>query len=133
MIKSVKVLLNDTNSIIRRLGIDKNGKATEHFRDLCDKYMDSYIPMESGALKNNKSYPSNHEIQYNSPYAHYMYKGQLMVAPSGSAWARKGEKKHYVGKALTYRGGKRGANWDKRMYNDKKYQLASDMTKFMAR
>ena len=73
MIKSVKVLLKDKNSIIKRLGIDKNGSATEHFRDLCDKYMDSYVPMDSGALKNNKSYPSNHEIEYNSPYAHYMY------------------------------------------------------------
>lgn len=59
-----------------------------------------YTPMRSGPLRNNvKINPK--EIEYKSPYAHYIYKGELMVDPdTGSAWAKHGAKKVYAGKQL---------------------------------
>ena len=43
------------------------------------------------------------EIEYTSPYAHYFYKGELMVdAETGSSYARAGTKKVYAGKELSF-------------------------------
>ena len=51
-------------------------------------------------LRRNKTYPSNHEIKYISPYAKYQYYGKLMLAKNGSAWAKLGEKKVSTSKNL---------------------------------
>lgn len=88
--------------------------------------------MITGILKNTKTYPNNHSIKYTSPYAHYMYKGKSMVAPNGSSWATKGQRKHYTGKLLKYQGApKRGAEWDKRMMNDRKKDVIKDVENFI--
>lgn len=87
--------------------------------------MDVYIPFQSGPLKNKKTYPSNHEIKYISPYAHYMYKGKVAVGPSKP----KGVKRKISGIPIKYSGApKRGAEWDKRMFNDRKKDLIKDVT-----
>ena len=125
-----KLVLKAAEQIEKDIGIDESGEKTRMFRDLCDKYMDPYIPMQSGTLKNSKRYPANNIIEYISPYAHYMYMGELYVAPNGSSWAKKGEKKHPAGRPLTYnQAPKRGANWDKRMYADRKKDLVRALNK----
>jgi hypothetical protein len=86
----------------------------------------------SGTLKNTKTYPNNHTIRYTMPYAHYMYKGLLMVSPTGSSYAKKGERKHYTGKSLKYQGApKRGGEWEKRMMNDRRSDVVRDLQKFI--
>ena len=129
---SLKLKMNDTNKILKDHGMQENGAVTKCLRDTVDKFCDPYIPMESGMLKNSKTYPSNHEIKYTSPYAHYMYKGQLMVGPTGSSWAKKGEKKHYVGKSLKFQGApKRGGEWEKRMMNDRRKDVIKSVQNFI--
>lgn len=129
---SLKLKMNDTNKILKDHGMQENGPVTKCLRDTVDKFCDPYIPMESGILKNSKTYPSNHEIKYTSPYAHYMYKGQLMVGPTGSSWAKKGEKKHYVGKSLKFQGApKRGGEWEKRMMNDRRKDVIKSVQNFI--
>jgi len=80
--------------------------------------MDSYVPMQSGPLKDTK-YVGYDQVEYRTPYAHYQYRGVLMLAPNGSCWARTGERKHDSDRELTYHGApKRGKEWDKRMWAD---------------
>ena len=83
-----------------------------------------------GMLAKNKTYPSNQQIKYISPYAHYQYYGKLMLAENGSSWAKKGEKKHYAGKKLNYHTPGTGAKWDRLMLQRKGKELSKDVEKF---
>lgn len=141
---NIKVKMNSFNQIAKRLGVDENGDVTKYLRDDCDRLMDSYVPMESGVLKNTKTYPSNHEIKYTSPYAHYMYKGVVYISPTlgvsgvptsnGKWWSPKGETKIPSGKSIKYRGApKRGKEWDKRMKNDRKNDIIRDVENYLKR
>lgn len=129
---SLKLKMNDTNKILKDHGMQENGAVTKCLRDTVDRFCDPYVPLESGMLKNSKTYPSNHEIKYTSPYAHYMYKGQLMVGPTGSSYARTGEKKHYTSKSLKFQGApKRGGEWEKRMMNDRRKDVIKSVQSFI--
>lgn len=136
--------LKSSTEIAKRLGIDKDGDVQRFFRDDCDRYMDSYIPMDSGSLKNTKSYPDNCSIVYTVPYAHYMYKGVMYISPklgvsgimlkSGKWWSPKGETKVPSGKSLSYSGApKRGKEWDKRMKADRMNDIISDVENYIKR
>ena len=90
---NIKVKINSTNKILKDHGLEQDGRAIRFLRDEADRLMNPYIPMDNGMLRRNKTYPSNHEIKYISPYAKYQYYGKLMLAKNGSSWAKKGEKK----------------------------------------
>ena len=102
------------------------------------RLMNPYVPMDSGLLGQNYTVQADANegrITYKSPYAHYQYYGELMLSPSGSSWARRGEKKHYAGKPLKYSKQLHPLatdHWDKAMVNAKKDVLlkeVSDMRK----
>ena len=96
---NVKVKMNSINKILKDHGLDKDGQVTKYLRDSADRLMTPFVPGGSGGeLAKIKTYPSNHEIKYTSPFAHYQYLGKLMLAKNGSSWAKKGEKKHYTNK-----------------------------------
>ena len=81
-------------------------------------------------MKNSKTYPNNYSIKYTQPYSHYMYKGKVAVGPSKP----KGVKRTISSKPLKYQGApKRGAEWDKRMVNDKKHEIERDVENFIKR
>ncbi len=125
---TMKLKLNSTNKIIKDHGLNENGGVTRFLRDDVDRLCDPYIPMASGPLKNTKTYPSNHEIRYTSPYAHYMYKGKKAVGPSRP----KGVKRTISNMPLKYQGApKRGAEWEKRMMNDRKKDIIKDVENFI--
>lgn len=126
------VNINPVMQIIQEHGLEDDGRVVMHLRNVVDNLSDPYIPMDSGTLKNTKYYPNNHSIKYISPYAHYMYRGELMLAPSGSAWAKLGEKKHYSGKDLKFRQApKRGAEWDKRMVAERINDICADLQNYI--
>lgn len=129
---NVKVKMNPVNKIIKDHGLDKDGRVVRHLRDTADRLMMPYIPGGAGGqLAKLKTYPSNHEIKYTSPYAHYQYTGKAMVAENGSAWAKKGEKKHYSGKKLKYHTSGTGAKWDKLMMQRRKNDLVKDVENYI--
>ena len=97
-------------------------------RDTADRFMDPYIPFREGLLKKNKTYPSNHEIKYVSPYAHYHYKGKKAIGASRP----KGIKRTISNEDMKYQGApKRGPEWDKRMMNDRKNDLVKDVQNYV--
>ena len=70
------------------------------------------IPFQQGALRGSVSYPQGlqgDEIEWNTPYAHYQYVGDLYLTPDGRSWAHRGEKKYPTGIPLKYRQG--GSHW----------------------
>ena len=129
---NVKVKMNSVNKIIKDHGLDKDGRVVRYLRDTADRLMMPYIPGGAGGqLAKLKTYPSNHEIKYTSPYAHYQYTGKAMVAENGSAWAKKGEKKHYSGKKLKYHTSGTGPKWDKLMLQRRKNDLVQDVENYI--
>ena len=115
----MKVVCNiDAGKILRRRGLQPGGPVQRWFTTECARLMDSYVPMQSGPLKDTK-YVGYDQVEYRTPYAHYQYRGVLMLAPNGSCWARTGKRKHDSDRELTYHGApKRGKEWDKRMWAD---------------
>ena len=127
----VKVKINSTNKILKDHGLDQNGKAVKFLRDDADRLMNPYIPMDNGMLRRNKTYPSNHEIKYISPYAKYQYYGKLMLAKNGSSWAKKGEKKVATSRNLKYHTSGTGPKWDKLMLQRHKNDLVKDVENYI--
>ena len=129
---NVKVKMNSINKILKDHGLDKDGQVTKYLRDSADRLMTPFVPGGSGGeLAKIKTYPSNHEIKYTSPFAHYQYLGKLMLAKNGSSWAKKGEKKHYTNKKLKYHTSGTGAKWDKLMLQRHRNDLINDVESFI--
>ncbi len=129
---NVKVKMNSINKILKDHGLDKDGQVTKYLRDSADRLMTPFVPGGSGGeLAKIKTYPSNHEIKYTSPFAHYQYLGKLMLAKNGSSWAKKGEKKHYTNKKLKYHTSGTGAKWDKLMLQRHRNDLINDVENFI--
>ena len=128
---TVKVKINSTNKILKDHGLDQDGRAIRFLRDDADRLMNPYIPMDNGILRRNKSYPSNHEIKYISPYAKYQYYRKLMLAKNGSSWAKKGEKKVLTSRNLKYHTSGTGPKWDKLMLQRHKNDLIKDLENYI--
>lgn len=128
---TVKVKKNSTNKILKDHGLDQDGRAIRFLRDDADRLMNPYIPMQNGMLRGNKTYPSNHEIKYISPYAKYQYYGKLMLAKNGSSWAKKGEKKIATSRNLKYHTSGTGPKWDQLMMQRRKNDLIKDLQNYI--
>ena len=128
---TVKVKINSTNKILKDHGLDQDGRVVKFLRDDADRLMNPYIPMDNGMLRRNKSYPSNHEIKYISPYAKYQYYGKLMLAKNGSSWAKKGEKKVETSRNLKYHTSGTGPKWNELMMQRNKNTLIKDVENFI--
>lgn len=127
---NIKVKMHSASQIIRDHGLDENGSVQAKLLSDFDKFMDPYIPMDSGTLKNTKTHPNKHSIKYTSPYAHYMYKGKVATGPSRP----KGVKRTISNIPLKYQGApKRGVEWDKRMWNDRKNDILRDLQNVIKR
>lgn len=129
---SFKIDWKPTNTILKNHGLEEDGRANKFLRDEVDRMCDPYVPMDNGALKRQKTYPSNHEIKYIVPYAHYMYYGKLYLAKNGSCYAGLGEKKVPTNTDLKYQGApKHGARWDKRMWQDRNKEICKDVEAYI--
>lgn len=102
------------------------------------KLITPYTPMLTGTMSEQvkvKGESGNGEIEYTSPYAHYIYKGELMVdAETGSAYARAGTKKVYAGKELDLSSGKHplaSKEWDKAAEPTQKPKLIDAMQDYV--
>lgn len=114
----------DVGEILQKRGLQPGGPVQQMFTTECAKLMDKYVPMQNGMLKGAKKHIGPDYVEYDGPYAHYQYRGVLMLAPNGSCWARTGERKHDSDRALDYHGAPmRGKEWDRRMWADHKKRL----------
>lgn len=95
--------------------LDKNiGEAQKLLNMQIVADCDQLIPFQQGALRNSVNYPqgiNGGEIEWNTPYAHYQYEGELYLAENGSSFADKYEKKYPTGEPLSYHTEGTGDHW----------------------
>lgn len=138
------IKLKPTSQIISRLGLEKNGPAHAFLTKRCADYMDKYVPYARGGLAYENRKIETNVIIYNSPYAHYMYKGLVMgpnvpIMENGIIvkWFSPIKPKYYTGKQLNYNTSAgheyAGPHWDKRMWSAEKYDVIKEVEEFIKR
>ena len=89
-----------------KLNLGKFKQATEKARLELAKIIindtKQFVPHDKGKLEKAEIVNNGRQIIYSTPYARFLWHGKLMLAPNGSSWARKGEKKHVVNKDLKF-------------------------------
>ncbi len=139
----VKIDIDPVKEIIKRHGLQDDGPVIKAFRNEVDAFSDPYVPFKKGTLKNTKDYPDNHSIRYIAPYARIHYHGKIMVDPEykvggfydkkNDKWySRSNVKKIKSDRDFKYNGApKRGAHWDKRMWDDKGEEICKNLKEFI--
>ena len=133
----------NARAIMKKRGLEPNGRVQRMLTAQCAKEMDPYTPFRQGVLKNTKIIGTD-SITYNTPYAKNMYYGPVMVDPvtkkagilipdknGNKVWiSRKGVKKIKSNREYKYYGApKRGKLWDVRMWADKKHKILNQLAK----
>lgn len=120
---SVKTDIN-TKKIMAARGLGSSGKVQKHLASEVVRLSDPYVPMQQGALKNQKQIASDgSQIVYPGPYAHYQYYGEVMAGRAP---------KQYTGRKLTYNGAPmRGARWTERMLADKRHEIEKNIENYI--
>lgn len=125
--------LQPISTIKANLGLEPNGRVQKFFTHTCRLHMEKYVPMQDGNLRTNVIEGID-TITYASPYAHYMYKGELYVDPeTGSSWAKRDVTKVPTGKSLTYHTPGTGPYWDKKMWSAEKDKVLNEVQNYVGR
>lgn len=109
---NVHVDINATR-IMRAKGLGRGGKAQKFLTHEVRRLSDSYVPKQSGTLKNTAREEVD-KIIYIQPYAKPQYYNNAGCGSEG------------IGA-----GGKRGKHWEKRMYADKGDELIGSVARFV--
>jgi hypothetical protein len=127
---NIQVNLDDAYTMLKKRGLEPNGRIQRLFTSECARYMDAYVPFRQGILKNTRIIGID-SVTYNTPYARFQYYGKVMIGiHSRSPFAMKGERKIVTDRDLTYHGAPmRGKMWDKRMWADKKTVIIDNVAK----
>lgn len=114
MATKVKVVIDNTQKILLKRYLNKNGKAQEFFTKECAKTFNNYVPFDTGRLKDDMVQLETSRIIYSAPYARKQY------------YSNKG-----LGKQGTQVGGKRGKFWDKRAWADNGDSIVKTIADFV--
>ncbi len=136
---TARLYLPSAAKMIKNCGLDKGGKVQKYIDQFVLEQSEPYIPHKTGNLVTsgtNATKIGSGQVIWDSPYAHYMYEGLLMVSPStGSSWAKKDEQKVYKEPPtkLNYHSGddNRKEKWFDRMMIDRKEELIKGCQKIV--
>lgn len=120
----------NADEVKKRLGFGNSKKIQQYFTNQCAKHMNKYVPFDIGMLRRLIDIGYDY-VEYQSPYARYLYYGKLMLALNGSSWAKYGEKKYVTSKDLKYHTPSTGAHWDKLMWSAEKEKIISDTERYL--
>ena len=109
------VKIKPASVIKARLGIEPNGRVQKFFTNTCYRYMDKYVPKDTGALRETVAIDSN-SITYEQPYAHAQYIGEV----NG-------------GKVVNYTTPGTGPYWDKRMVSAEMQDIVKEVQDYIDR
>lgn len=144
---TIIVDMKPVNTILTRLGVDKNGDVQKFVTMTINKRITRYMPYRTGALSTKLKYiKSPTEIEVLAPYARYQYYGKVMVnAATGKGPAfipgvgyryKKGTILRATDRNLQYDKTKNalaGPYWDRRMMAAESGQIAADVQDFARR
>lgn len=114
MATNVRVDIDDSQKILLKRYLNKNGKAQVEFTKQVAKYSNNYVPFKTGRLKDMMVTLESDRIIYSAPYAKKQY------------YTNKGE-----GKQGASVGGLRGKMWDKRMFIDNGDKIVQSIAEFV--
>ena len=143
----IKVEMKPVNTILVRLGVDKNGDVQKFVTNTINRRMTLYMPYRTGAVSTKLKYvKSPVEIEVLAPYARPMYYGKVMVnAKTGKGPAfipgvgyryKKGAILKATDRDLKYDTTKHpnaGPFWDRRMMAAEKDAIVSDIQAYVRR
>lgn len=134
------VKINSTSQIKIKLGIQPNGPVQKFVTNTCYKHMDKYVPYRIGNLRTIVDIESDCII-YESPYAHYQYRGKLYVdpktkkgafySPDYGFWSRPNIKKEETNIDLNYHTAGTGPYWDKKMVSAEIKEVTDEIQKYI--
>jgi hypothetical protein len=110
----VKIELDNTQKILLKRHLQKNGGAQVLFTKEVAKNCNNYIPFKTGRLKDMMITIGTDKITYNAPYAaknYYLNKG--------------------MGRGGMSQGGLRGKMWDKRMWINNGDKIVKTIAEFV--
>ena len=114
MATKVTIKMDDTGKILLKRRLNKDGEAQERFTKECAKWMNNYVPFETGRLKDMMVEIETSKVIYNAPYAKKQY------------YTNRGN-----GKQGENSGGKRGKYWDKRCWIDNSNRIVKSIADFV--
>lgn len=105
------------------------------------KFLDPYVPMDEGVLAHDVTVTPEY-VQYNSPYAHYMYTGivygpNIPIMSNGEIigyWSPPNQAKHPTGASIDYSKEKHPLathHWDKAAMDSQGDVFKSDVKKIL--
>jgi hypothetical protein len=109
------VKMQPTSVIKANLGIEPNGRVQKFFTNTCYRYMDKYVPKDTGILREDVTINSN-SITYEQLYAHAQYIGKV----NG-------------GTVVNYTTSGTGPYWDERMKSVDMQNVVSELQDFIDR
>lgn len=107
------VKMQPTSVIKASLGIEPNGRVHKFFTQTCYRYMDKYVPKDTGVLRENVTLETD-KITYEQPYAHAQYIGIV----------NGGEVKNYTTPGT-------GKYWDERMKSVEMNDIVKEVQDFI--
>lgn len=143
----IKVEMKPVDTILTRIGVDKNGDVQMQVTRIINNRITKYMPFRTGVLATKlKRIKSPTEIEVAAPYALYMYYGKVMVnseTGKGPAFIpgvgyryRKGTVLKATERDLNYdltKHSKAGPFWDRRMMASEAAQIAHDIQMYVNR
>lgn len=143
----IKVEMKPVDTILTRLGVDKNGNVQMQVTRIINNRITKYMPFRTGVLSTkSKRIKSPTEIEVSAPYTLYMYYGKVMVnskTGKGPAFIpgvgyryRKGTVLKATERDLNYdltKHPKAGPFWDRRMMASEATQIAHDIQVYVNR
>lgn len=131
------------SQVLNDAGVLPNGKTQLFATTEAQRMMNPYVPVLGHGLRQSaRPVDSNTAVEYQTPYAHYQYKGELYVdpitgkgsffSPSYGHWSRPNVDKVPSGKPLNYHGGGlTGPKWDEKMIEERGDEYIQAVQKFM--
>lgn len=110
----VRVNIDDTQTILLKRRLNRNGKAQQFFTSEVRRQADPYVPFRQGGLKNFQVQVHEDKIHYKAPYAKKQYYENRGLAKEG-----------------TSNGGLRGKQWIPRMWSDKGEKVVEAVSKYV--
>ena len=114
MATTVRIQMDNTQKILLKRSLNKDGQAQEFFTKECAKFMNNYVPFKTGRLKDMMVQIETSKVIYNAPYSRKQY------------YTNKG-----LGKQGTSLGGLRGKQWDRRMWNNRGDEIVKSVAQFV--
>lgn len=113
MSTTYKIQMDNTQKILLKRYLNKNGKAQMKFTKECAKAFNNYVPFLTGRLKDLDVQIQKSKIIYNAPYASKQYHTNAGMGKQGTSL-----------------GGLRGSFWDKRSWADNGDNIVKSVAEF---